>query len=322
MRMAEARPPAKVRATKPQERKTKERKTKAAAKRTEAAVSLPASPAQASLPVSRKTRPDSSATRILGLLDLFTAETPTWTVDMLQEHLGLARATVYRYARELHNAGFLVPAAGGGYVLGPRFIEFDRQIRLADPLLRVGEQIMKELSADVAGTQLLCAFYGDRVLTVHEERTDETLTTSFQRGLPFALFKGAPSRIILAHLPSYQLKNIFLAHSETIASVGLGNNWAEFRDRMKDIRKTGYYVGSEIDKRLVGVAAPIFRSPGMVTGCLCLVRLKERTTARDIAFLAKLAMQGAEWISAGMQTLPSPKVDQSIPAYPAARVSR
>ncbi len=250
----------------------------------------------------KRTLGGSSATRVLGLLDLFTPEMPIWTVDMFQEHLQLARATAYRYARELHNAGFLVPAAGGGYVLGPRFIEFDRQIRLGDPLMRVAPAIMESQRELVDGAQLLCAFYGDRVLTIHQDRTDDNIAMSMERGRPFPLFRGAPSRIILANLAPYQMRNMFLTHSQTISAEGLGDNWPEFRDRMKAIRKRGYYVGSEIDKTLVGVAAPIFRTPDAVAGCLCFVRLKDQTSEADHEFLGQAVIAAAARISEGVQS--------------------
>lgn len=248
-------------------------------------------------------RGDSSTDRVLGLLDLFTVETPIWTADMLMDNQGLGRATVYRYLKALTDAGFLAPIGGGGYALGPRFIEMDRQIRMADPLLQIGPCLMQSLRKKVAGAQLLCRYYGLRVLTIHEERTDERILTSFQRGRPFPLFLGAPSRIILANLPQPQLQKLFLYHADEIRSAGLGSTWIEFRDQMKAVRKTGYAVASDIDKTLVGVAAPIFLAPDAVTASLCLVRLKEECTEDDIAFLGEVAIKAGQKLSEGLQQL-------------------
>src|ERR1700712_2197434 len=162
--------------------------------------------------VGRAAVGDTSITRVLGILDLFTPETAVWTVDLLVERMGLGRATVYRYVRALCDAGFLVPVAGAGYVLGPRVIEFDRSIRLADPLLHIVPPGVAELRTVVNGAQLLCAFYGLRVLTVLQDKTDPNITMSMERGRPFPLFQGSPSRVILAHLPTYQLRNLALNH--------------------------------------------------------------------------------------------------------------
>ncbi len=244
---------------------------------------------------------DTAITRVLGILDLFTPEQPVWTVEMLTEHMQVARATIYRYVRALYDAGFLVPVAGAGYVLGPRFIEFDRSIRLADPLQHIVPPYMAELRPAVNGAQLLCAFYGLRVLTVLQDNTDPAITMSMERGRPFPLFRGSPSRVILAHLPTYQLRNLALHHQAEIAMAGLGRNWNEFREAMRATRKAGYLAASDIDKSLVGVSAPIFHAPGAVAASLCLVRRKEAVTPADEALLGELAIDACRRISAELQ---------------------
>ena len=129
---------------------------------------------------------------------------------------------------------------------------------------------MAELRQAVNGAQLLCAFYGLRVLSVLQDKTDPNITMSMERGRPFPLFQGSPSRVILAHLPTYQLRNLALNHQAAIAAAGLGENWTEFRDAMRVIRKTGYLVASAISTRpWSGISAPIFHAPGAVAASLC-----------------------------------------------------
>jgi DNA-binding IclR family transcriptional regulator len=264
----------------------------------------------------RATQGDSSITRVLGILDLFTPDAPVWTVEMLVERLLLGRATVYRYIKALCDAGFLMPVSGGGYVLGPRFIEFDRSIRLADPLLHIVPPVMAELRPLVNGAQLLCAFYGLRVLTVLQDNTDPAITMSMERGRPFPLFQGSPSRVILAHLPTYQLRNLALDHQAEITAAGLGENWSAFRDAMRAIRRTGYVVASDIDKDLVGISAPIFHAPGAVTASLCLVRLRAHVKPADAVLLGEAAVQACRRISAELQAFRP----QNAAAFPASRV--
>lgn len=247
-------------------------------------------------PVAGRTA-ESSITRVLGILDLFTPDVPVWTAEMLGEQLGVARATTYRYVGALCDAGFLVPVSGGGYVLGPRFIEFDRSIRMADPLQHIVPPVMAELREVVNGAQLLCAFYGLRVLTVLQDRTDPSITMSMERGRPFPLFRGSPSRVILAHLPPYRLRTLALHHQAEIAAAGLGDSWPVFRDNMKAVRRQGYVVASDIDTALWGISAPIFHAPGAVTASLCLVRAKAKATDADLAMLGQLAVDACGRIS-------------------------
>jgi DNA-binding IclR family transcriptional regulator len=263
---------------------------------------------------------DTAITRVLGILDLFTPDAPVWTADMLLAQTQLARATIYRYLRALCDAGFLVPVSGAGYVLGPRFIEFDRSIRMADPLLRIVPRFMEELRPVVNGAQLLCAFYGLRVLTVLQDKTDPAITMSMERGRPFPLFTGSPSRVILAHLPTYQLRNLALNHRAEIAAAGLGENWLAFRDGMRSIRKAGYLAASDIDKALVGISAPIFHAPGAVTASLCLVRRRENLTVEDETFLGRLAVDACQRISAELQAAQPNDDDAAGPAFPISRV--
>lgn len=244
-------------------------------------------------------RVDSSTDRVLSILDLFTEDHPVWTTEVLIERLGVARATLYRYLRALVETGFLTPDGGGAYSLGPRSIEMDRQIRLADPLLQVAPPVMQSLRPAFDGDQLLCRYYGLRVLSILEDRMDPLIKahTSFDRGRPFSLFLGAPSRIILANLPQQQLQRLFLHHAQDITAAGLGRNWLEFRDNMRTISKQGYIAASDIDKNLVGVAAPVFLPSGEVTASLCLVKMRKDVTEEAIAAMAQTAMRAAAEIS-------------------------
>ncbi len=244
-------------------------------------------------------REDSSTDRVLSILDLFTEAHPVWTTEVLIERLGVARATMYRYLRALVETGFLTPDGGGAYSLGPRSIEMDRQIRMADPLLQVAPQVMQSLRPAFTGDQLLCRYYGLRVLSILEDRMDPLIKahTSFDRGRPFPLFLGAPSRIILANLTQQQLQRLFLHHAQDITAAGLGRNWLEFRDNMREISKQGWVAASDIDKNLIGVAAPVFLPSGEVTASLCLVKMRKDVSDKGVVALAQTAMRAATEIS-------------------------
>jgi DNA-binding IclR family transcriptional regulator len=239
----------------------------------------------------------STSNRVLGVLDLFTEEDPIWTTDRLMERLNASRATLYRYLQALMVSGLVSQLGGGAYALGPRIIELDRQIRIADPLLRVAPPIMAAHRDKVAGTQLLCRYYGLRVFSIFEERSDLRIETSFDRGKPFSLFRSSASRIILANLPAQQLRRLFLNHAGEIASAGLGTTWPEFRGSLKAIRKRGVAVASDIDTALIGMAAPVFAAPDIVTGSLVFARIRAEVTEREIAYLSALAIDAAKLIS-------------------------
>lgn len=211
----------------------------------------------------------SSLDRLLRVLDLFSVERPLWTADEIGEVMGVSRATQYRYIKTLTIAGLLAAAGDGCYRLGPRFLVMDRQMRLSDPLLTYGPPAMREACRELGHAQLLCTYFGDEVLCIHQESANPTIRSSMERGRPFSLFRGSPSRSIMAWLPESHLRRLMLEHAHEIREVGLGQNWSEFRQRLREIRAAGYYVGQgEIDKDLMGVAVPILRPTGEVAASL------------------------------------------------------
>ena len=241
--------------------------------------------------------------RVLSVIDLFTEAKPIWTADELIEAQATSRATTYRDLKALVDAGFLAPASAGAFALGPRFIELDRQIRLGDPLLKIAPPIMASQREKVGGTQLLCRYYGLRVMSIHEDRYDERIMTSFDRGRPVSLFTSSTSQVILANLGADQQQRLFLQHASEIAEAELGTNWPAFKDRMRIIRERGVAIASVIDKDLVGVAAPVFTTPDTVTAALTLVRIRKEVDEAAIDRLTRLAISAARKVSERLQAV-------------------
>ena len=175
--------------------------------------------------------------------------------------------------------------------------------RVCDPLLRVAKPIMAEIVrfAPAGSIVLLCRIFRETVLCVHQvTETNVASGVSYERGRPMPLFKGATSKIILAHLPLRELRRLFDAHQPQLAAAKLGDTWEAFRQSMAKMRKAGHALSfAEIDPERIGIAAPILDEHGRVLGSLSYVILsgEERAVAR----LASLAMTGAREIEAGMR---------------------
>ncbi|MBT9476171.1 IclR family transcriptional regulator [Polaromonas sp.] len=238
----------------------------------------------------------SSLDKMLEVLDLFSETRSAVTAEQVAEELSLSRATAYRYLTTLTKSGLLSPGAGSSWVLGGRVIILDRLMRMSDPLLTEAKAEIAVMHDQVNGVLLLCSFYGDKVLCIHQHRTSSSAITSYTRGRPMPLFRGATSRIILAHLPPYQLRNLVLHRHDEIEAAGLGNNWETFRDRLAGIRKRGYEVGlGEVDAGMVGVAAPIFRGKA-IAACLSAVVTDDEFKRVGAEVLAQVVMRAAQAI--------------------------
>lgn len=209
----------------------------------------------------------SSLTKMLSILDLFTEQKPIWSMVDIIEALESSRSTSYRYIKALHSAGLLGAVGNGCYVLGPRIIELDLQIRNTDPMLQASKGVLEELVDTIGHSSLLCTVFRDSVLCIREYRAPLSPENRFCRGQSRPLFKGAVSKVILAHFPHHRLKSIFSRSQPEILAAGLGGSWDEFRSGLSKIKKDGHLITKgEFNPGVYGVAAPIFNDNNVVLG--------------------------------------------------------
>jgi len=260
-------------------------------------------------------RAQGSGDRLLAVLALFTAEESRWTVDGAAEKLGVSTTTTYRYFKKLTKAGLISPVSGAGYMLGPAIIQMDRQIQTSDPMLNAARGAMLDLvrAATEGSTVLLCRLFHDRVMCVHQIMgRGPQEPVSYERGRPMPLYRGATSKIILAHVPARALKALFARDAAEIADAGLGSSLEEFRRSLAAMRRSGTAISrGEIDPGRVGIAAPIFDRERAVLGSLSLALPAAQADETLIARLAPLTMAGAREIERTMNdgsalTRPSP----------------
>ena len=265
-------------------------------------------------------RQSSSGDRMLAVLGLFSIDRPEWTVEAAADDLGVSATTAYRYFKRLTNAGLVSPVSRASYVLGPAIVQMDRQIQICDPILRASRAASFDLIqyAPEGSVLLLCRLFHDRVMCVHQVvGRGPQQPVSYERGRLIPLFRGATSKIILAHLPARTLKSLFMRNAVTIADSGLGRTWDEFRQRLAALRRDGAAVArGELDSGRVGIAAPIFEGQAIL-GSLSFVLPADRTDDNLIGRLAPLTIAGAREIERAMA------LEAVVPASPArVRVAR
>jgi DNA-binding IclR family transcriptional regulator len=248
----------------------------------------------------------NSADRLLSILRLFTVAKPEWTVEDAARQIGVSLSQTYRYFNSLVKAGLLDSSAGPGlFSLGPAFLEYDRQIRLCDPMLRAARPIMQDLAdqAPPTATILLCRRYQDLVMCVAQVvgRAPQA-PVGYERGRPMRMLHGASSKVVLAHLPGRNLRRVYNSHQEEIAGMGLGGRWEEFRAQMAEIRKRGYcHSVAEVDPGRTGIAAAVFDAKGGVLGSVGMALLGEpldEAARRRLTMLCVAAARDIEFAMA------------------------
>lgn len=220
----------------------------------------------------------NSLERVIALLDVFSEDHLEWTPDALMATLGYSRPTLYRYLKTLKDAGYLTTTPSGGYTLGPRVVELDFLMRKSDALVLRAEPHLEALAAAYPCNSLLVRWYGNKLLCVASQCSTTDVQTSYPRGRPMPLARGAISRSIIAFLPRRKQLPFVDANLDELRATGLGETREQILDAMRQIRRTGYVVAyGEVTPGVAGIAAPIFDSGASPIASLCL------TMAQDVA---------------------------------------
>lgn len=243
----------------------------------------------------------SSQDKMLALLEAFSVEAPVWSAENLVARTGLPPSTCYRYLKSLHQAGLLARVGSGSYVVGPRVLAMDRISRLSDPVYSIGSPVVRELSQRTGFSALLSVLYSDSVMCVQQEATSDAPEGLFGRGQQRPLVAGATANIILAHLPTHQLRSVYNKQREIIAKAGLGDDWESLRASLKAIRQQGFsFSMGEYRAGIAGLAAPLLNRDGEVLGSIALATSTKSKRLARFKALAPEVIEAAAQISAGI----------------------
>jgi DNA-binding IclR family transcriptional regulator len=228
-------------------------------------------------------KPTNSLERVLAVLEVFSEQRLEWTPEELMKELGYSRPTLYRYLKTLKEAGFLMPTRNAGVTLGPKVVEMDYLMRKSDALVLCGLPYLKALTGEHACTALLVRWYGNKILCVASESSAKNPTSSYPRGRPMPLGRGAIARSIMAFLPRPRLMPLIEHNLADLRSVGLGDTADDVHKSLKKVRKVGFSVAyGEVTPGAVGIAAPIFDTGGHPVASLCLTIAGNLVTGSQI----------------------------------------
>ena len=201
----------------------------------------------------------NSLERLQAVLDVFTEDHLEWTPEELMEELGYSRPTLYRYLKILKDRGFLTSMPNTGFTLGPRVVEMDYLLRKSDNLLLSGEPYLHQLTGRYECTALLVRWYGEKILCVDSLSSSREAISSYPRGRPMPLSRGAIGRSIVAFLPRRNLVPLIQRTLEEWQAAGVGDTAEAVLDALRSVRKRGYALAyGEVTPGVVGFAAPIF----------------------------------------------------------------
>jgi DNA-binding IclR family transcriptional regulator len=240
----------------------------------------------------------SSLERMLAILSLFTEHKLEWTSEELMQELGYSRPTLYRYLKSLRTNGMLASTNNASFTLGPKVVEMDFLLRRSDPLVLFGTPYLEELAYRFSGTAFLSRWYGKKVLCVEGVSAPDSPISSFPRGRPMPVGRGATARAILAFLPKKQTEALIEPRIDDFRQIGLGDNTAEVLRSLGEIRRRGVTVGrEEVTAGIMGIAAPVFDANRIPIGSLNLSVSLERMTSEATMRATDMVREAAVQLS-------------------------
>ncbi|MCK1513349.1 IclR family transcriptional regulator [Bradyrhizobium sp. 190] len=234
-------------------------------------------------------KPKNSLERVLAVLEVFSEERLEWTPEDLMRELGYSRPTLYRYLKTLKDAGFLMSTRNSGVTLGPKVVEMDYLTRRSDPLVLLGVPYLKQLTAAYSCTAMVLRWYGSKILCVASESSTRNPISSYPRGRPMPLGRGAIARSILALLPRPRLVPLIERNLADLRAVGLGDTADDVLKSLRKVRKAGFCVAyGEVTPGAVGIAAPVVDDRDYPVASVCV------TIAGNLVTGAQIDQIGAE----------------------------
>jgi len=252
-----------------------------------------------------KPRFETSIQKALSILKLLSTARPRIKAEDVTEYLRCSPATAYRYIEALNDIGLLSSIGGGYYGVGPRVVELDRTLQLSDPLIHVGQKIMRQKAEEVPNSVLrLCGLFDGRVICLHSEGPEyiqcgkDQISLVHGRGVTVPLFRNSASLSILAFLPLQRAQNLYLENAPAIQQAGLGDTWKEFRTYLSTLKQRGFaYTAGRNIPELAAVSVPIGPAHGgQIFGSLTRVYSHDWFRKQNLDDLVREVKSGGERI--------------------------
>ena len=249
----------------------------------------------------------SVISRVSTILNLFGEHKPLIAIDEIAQALDASPASAYRYAADLVDAG-LLSRLFGRYRLGLKLIELEYLISTCDPIIAAAHDLMDELARSTGANVLLCNMYDHTLVNVAHVTGIQPIRLRYTKGLPMPLFRGSQAHVVVAHMERRRLKRLYEASLldpfTRDDAMALGGDWKAFSRSLRQIRNQGYYISrGELDKGVVGIAAPVFGEHQEILGSLVLVTDERTPLQLPETALIELVVQNARQLSQRIEQL-------------------
>jgi DNA-binding IclR family transcriptional regulator len=263
---------------------------------------------------STEWRGRSVISKVVALLDAFTAATPELTLGELAQRTGLPVSTTYRLVSELVDWGGLERVPGGGYRIGLRMWEIGALAPRGETLRAVALPYMSDLYEATLENVHLAVLDGSEVLYVEKLSGRRAMPVRTRRGGRLPLHATAAGKVLLAYAPESLFRETVAAGlrrytAHTIIAPG------HLRRALTEIRRSGIgYAREELTVGSHSVASAVLDGDGAAVAALSVTLRSGRS---DLRRLGPAVRTAAISVSRGLQQralLTGDRADRAIAA--------
>jgi DNA-binding IclR family transcriptional regulator len=216
----------------------------------------------------------TSAARALRVLAL-VLDRPEIRADALAAEVGIPVSTVYRYLRDLREAGF-VSELDGAYRPGPRLDDDELVETSRATLRRLARPPLERLAAGAGETALIAVRTHTYALCLDQVESHHPMRMAFRIGQALPLYAGAASRVLLAYAPAEMVQAVIKDAGPLTPATPRAEDLPR---RLRAIRASGVATSrSEFVPGAIAIAVPVL-SRGACACSLALAAPEQRAGA-------------------------------------------
>ncbi|MTD17421.1 helix-turn-helix domain-containing protein [Nakamurella sp. YIM 132087] len=214
--------------------------------------------------------------------------------------IGVHKSTASRLMSVLHARDLVEPAGERGrYRLGPGVLRLAGAMGSRLDVSTQGATICAELAAQSGETVNLAVRQGEVVVNVHQSDGSGAISVDSWIGRPTPLHATSSGKVLLAHAPEDIRERAFAQlqpfTGETVTDPVV------LAGQLEQVRRAGYAMTvGELEIGLNAVAAPVFRSDGVVVAALSVSAPAYRLPASALPTLGHAVVAAALRVSERM----------------------
>jgi DNA-binding IclR family transcriptional regulator len=236
--------------------------------------------------------------KVCQILDCFTVEDPTPTLQQLTRRTGLPSSTCQRLVHNLVREGFL-DRGGDRYRIGMALVRWAAPGTVGLDLVRLVRPDPQRLRDETGETACLHVRDGAFRTAVAVAETHHVVMRLFTVGMVMPMHAGAPGTVFLAHDPAARADVLGEGLARFTADTPVE---MEVLDRqVEQARADGYCAAfSERHEDVGSISAPVFDQAGELAAVLGIGAPTQRVGPRDVGRLAPVVVAAAAAASSAL----------------------